>query len=232
MVGLSMLFQIQFPPPHTNVVIMPSVEKPWYSEADFWVAIGTILLASITAWLAYETRTLRRDGAKGVRAAIKSARSAEANATYVRQTMLNTLRAYVVVKEIENTQIDEYSIPISVTVRLTNTGQTPSQHQYCFCSLNVLKEPPEKSEFEGQTAPHNIRDVLGVNQFREVKRDILRDQQEQADIMAETKFLVLHGVVVYQDMFSPNQPHRTAFCQVWDYRYREWVPKGALNYIV
>lgn len=211
---------------------MPSIEKPWYSEADFWVAIGTVLLAAITGWLAYETRRLRQDGAKGVEAAIKSAGAAETNATYVQQSMLRTLRAYVVVKELENRRIDEYGVPLAVTVRLTNTGQTPSEHQYCFCSLRVLDEPPRKSEFEVMPVPHNIRDVLGVQQIRDVKREIVLDLPSQEAVMAEDKFLILHGLITYQDIFSPDQTHYTAFCQVWDYRYREWVPKGPLNYVL
>lgn len=42
-------------------------------------ALGTVLLACITAWLAWETRKLRRDGAESIKAARRSADAAQEN---------------------------------------------------------------------------------------------------------------------------------------------------------
>ena len=58
---------------------MPSPNNPFYTEADFWVALGTVLLACVTAWLALETRKLRRDGAESITAARRSADAAQEN---------------------------------------------------------------------------------------------------------------------------------------------------------
>ena len=226
-----MMLQLPAPPEHVRIVFMPAIEKPFYTEADFWVAIGTVLLACITAWLAWETRELRRDGAEGVKAAGRSAAAAEKSAAIAREAMQRTLRAYVVVKEIKFF-ISDLGLPRSVTVRIVNTGQTPSQSQYCFCKVERLDLMPIKSEFDIKQNPHDIRDVLGIDQTRDITREITYPSISDAAIAAiKTQELVLHGLIKYQDIFS-DEPHFTAFCYVFDFQYSEWVPRGPLNYVL
>lgn len=44
-------------------------EKVFYQEWEFWLTIFTFALAGLTSWLAFETRGLRLDSARSIRAA-------------------------------------------------------------------------------------------------------------------------------------------------------------------
>ena len=232
------------PSDHVTVVFMPTVDKPWYFEADVWVAVATVALAIVTAILAYYTYRLfaaaklaRADSldaiqaAKdGVAASEKSASAAGETAAIARETMQRTLRAYVVVKEVDPQNAKGLTMPNSVAVTIVNTGQTPSQEQYCFCEIEALQQVPTKSKFDTQVPPHDIHDVLGINQTRIVHRSTPPSTASPAQILQKSVLLVFHGLVKYKDMFT-DEPHFTAFCYVWDPGYSEWVPTGPLNYV-
>jgi LEA14-like dessication related protein len=51
-------------------------DKLFYQEWDFWVSAFTLILAGFTLWLALETRGLRKDSAKAIKAARASAKAA------------------------------------------------------------------------------------------------------------------------------------------------------------
>jgi hypothetical protein len=81
---------LQFPP---LAPITPVFEESWLVPGDFWLMLVTFILAGITPWLAWETSGLRKDGAKGIEAAIRSAKAAEMSVGVARDMMHNTLRA-------------------------------------------------------------------------------------------------------------------------------------------
>jgi len=51
------------PPIHVTVV---SPERPWYADWNLWVSIGTLIVAAMTGWYAYETRKLRKGSDKAM----------------------------------------------------------------------------------------------------------------------------------------------------------------------
>jgi hypothetical protein len=102
-------------------------EKSFYQEWDFWVSFGTLLLAFITAWLAWETRGLRKDSAKAIGASEETARSAAASAAIAQAAMERSLRAYVTVERPEPFNQNAAKIPHGVSVSVINTGQTPAR---------------------------------------------------------------------------------------------------------
>jgi hypothetical protein len=55
-------------------------EPLWYAQWDFWVSVGTILLAMMTGWLALETRRMRRGSDKAMGELAKHAENAAAAA--------------------------------------------------------------------------------------------------------------------------------------------------------
>jgi hypothetical protein len=57
------------------VIQLLTPEKLFYHEWDFWLTLFTFVLAGMTAWLALETRFLRRDSAESIKAARESAES-------------------------------------------------------------------------------------------------------------------------------------------------------------
>lgn len=53
--------QLGPPPIYIPQVVLPAPpEMPFYGQWDFWVSVGTMILATVTAWLAVETRRMRR----------------------------------------------------------------------------------------------------------------------------------------------------------------------------
>src|SRR6185369_16600225 len=80
----------------------------WYGQWDLWLSVGTMLLALMTAWLALETRRMRKGSDKALGeltkhaddAALSSQRSAaaaEESVKATRQAAQTGLRAWVCV---------------------------------------------------------------------------------------------------------------------------------------
>src|ERR1051326_4732465 len=118
----------------------------WYERPDWWVAIGTGVLALVTAALAVytyrlfrEARLARADSVHALGVAEKSAAAATRSADVAKESMQRQLRAYVTVDRITTDKVDDKMIPTVVSVRLINSGQTPSLRQYCFCKLTLEK---------------------------------------------------------------------------------------------
>ena len=63
------------------IVLPPIPEGRFYAQWDFWVSLGTMLLAMVTAWLALETRRMRR-GADRALEVMQSAMWAQSEDTH------------------------------------------------------------------------------------------------------------------------------------------------------
>lgn len=119
--------QIQ-PPGVPPIVVHWFVPEPiFYREWDFWLSVATMLLALITGWLAWETRGLRQDSAKAIRASRNTAKAALAQVNLSKESMHRTLRPYVTIDRITPRQRTSTGIPKEVDVFVINTGQITSQ---------------------------------------------------------------------------------------------------------
>jgi hypothetical protein len=71
---------MQLPPVRPIHVTVVAPEHPWYAQWDFWVSVGTLIVAAMTGWYAWETRRLRKGSDKAMGKLAKHAENAAAAA--------------------------------------------------------------------------------------------------------------------------------------------------------
>jgi hypothetical protein len=141
---------LQLPPlPPLHVIVITAAERPWYAEWDFWVALCTGALAFATAYLALETRGLRKDSAGAIAATNRNAIAAEKAVTISSTSMEKSLRAYIVVDGLIGANKNTYNIWLDSKLTIKNAGQIPATnvsivHLYSFSTdlPPPLSSPP------------------------------------------------------------------------------------------
>src|SRR5713101_442336 len=117
--------QLQPPPIPPIVVHWLMPEKLFYQEWDFWVTVGTLLLAVATVWLAFETRGLRKDSIKSIKASEQTA-TAAAESARVAAEMARHRRAWITIRKHHRECHPKMHIPTHARVWFINSGETPA----------------------------------------------------------------------------------------------------------
>jgi hypothetical protein len=207
-------------------------DKSFYQEWDFWVSFGTLLLAFITGWLAWETRGLRQDSAKAIAASEETARSATASAAIAQAAMERSLRAYVTVERPEPFNQNAAKIPHDVNVTMINTGQTPARKLEIFCCFGVRDEHDLPKGFDAER--DSLRKWNQTDIGKDQRRTIFEQYLKEADFKAIQEFsklLVVFGAVRDHGMFS-EQDRVTEFSYAWDVNRQHFSSVGEMNAII
>jgi hypothetical protein len=196
-------------------------EKAFYQEWDFWLSVITALLAVATFWLALETRGLRIDSAKAIRAS-------EEGIAVTRDATARTLRSYITVDEIKPSEKTSQGVPREVDIAVVNTGQTPARTVEVLSCLWLDREIPKSfAEYEARFRTWMPTD-LGKDQRRTVHSHFIGTDEMLATATRTPNKLVVCGFARYRDMLSDDE-RRTEFCFAWDMRQQRFYPVGPMN---
>lgn len=105
------------PPIHVTVV---APEHPWYAQWDFWISGGTLLVAMLTGWYAYETRRLRKGSDKAMAELSKHAENA---ATGSRQSAAAAERSAIALTE----QVQHTAAALNIAERSTKAAEQSAE---------------------------------------------------------------------------------------------------------
>lgn len=219
--------QILLPPIPPVHVAFVTQEPYWWARWDFWASFFTFALAIMTGWLAWETRGLRKDSARSIKASEQTAAAAAESAHLARESMQRSLRAYVTLERIDLRELDNLKIPTRINVCFINTGQTPARRLELFYSFTVRDNWPEKDNdpIYGSTL---MQADVGKDQRREFYAEYFRSAPQTSDVQTGAKFLMIYGCAKYLDMFS-DEPRYTHFSYAWNAKLQTFYPVGTLN---
>lgn len=208
------------------IILPPPPDVPFYLHGDFWVSVGTMMLAAITGWLAWETRRLRT-GADQALAATRESIRQQAEATRM------ALRPYVTVDEIRVRDRSPHGNPMQVAITVINSGQTPARHLEVLHRAAVLPSVPQNlpAGVAGFTrwAPTDIgRDQRRTTYCGFVGKDEVLDRLLDGQGGEPRDWFIVYGTVQYRDTFSEDD-RKTDFCFVWDNRLAAFYPIGPMN---
>jgi hypothetical protein len=221
--------QIQLPHVPPIIVHWLMEEKPFYEAWDFWVSIGTLALAGVTFWLAWETRRMREDSKKAIEASHKSADAATASVEVSQESMRRTLRAYVTVESCKPGMQDNRKIPRAIELVFCNTGQTPAIAHELFSHFLVMDHWPLKAfDPAGSEYRRWPRGDIGRDQPLRFWEEHYAGEDDLNAIHKHEKHYVIYGALQYRDMFSKDI-RMTEFCYAWDARNQYFVPVGPMN---
>ena len=220
------------PPPVPPIRVEFITPEPlWYAQWDFWVSVGTLILAAVTGWYAWETRRLRKGSDKAVAAAQQSADAAVRGVRLSEESMKHTLRAYVTVKHIEpKLQDPANKMPHQVNICVVNTGQTPARRLEMFYDFKILNAWPKLASVDIKKFSTMMQSDIGKDQERKFFAELNASITELATVTAQTHFLMAYGCVRYHDMFT-EEPRHTYFSQAWDATRHFFYPVGDMNAI-
>jgi hypothetical protein len=221
--------QIQLPPVPPVHVTFLTQEPYWWTQWDFWVSVFTFALALMTGWLAWETRALRKDSAKSIKASNATARAAAASVEVAQEAMRRSLRAYVTVQSVNPSMRDAQQIPRAVELILVNTGQTPAIRPELLYHITVLASAPE-GQFDpnGPEYYKSLRADLGRDQTIRLHREKYPDDPELEGIRNRSRFMMIYGALRYRDMFTDVE-RITEFCYGYDTLSQQFNPVGPMN---
>jgi hypothetical protein len=215
----------------------------WLAHWDFWLTIFTFGLTLCTAWLAWETRNLRIDGAKAIKAAIKNAeeaaRSAEAStqsaeaarmsAATARESMERSLRPYVLVDGLKFSY-DQGALarPIACKLEIVNTGQTPAINVVVRTRFLVANRPPTIHDLNDLQTSQSVVGIVGSGQkaSREVLFGISPDDAEIDSWLARSQSLFVLGRITYFDPIADKERH-TVFCHEGSAETKTFLASGS-----
>jgi len=216
------------PPIHVTVV---APEHAWYAQWDFWVSIGTLIVAAMTGWYAWETRKLRKGSDKAVAAAQQSADAAVRGVEISQASMQHTLRAYVTVKYVQVLSKEHsHRIPYTINICVLNTGQTPARRLEMFYDFKVLNVWPKLASVDIKQFSTMMQSDIGKDQERKFFAELKASDAELASVVQGSQFLMAYGCVRYYDMFS-DEARYTYFSQAWDGTRHFFYPVGDMNSI-
>ena len=193
---------------------------PWYAAPDWWVAIGTVILAIVTYRLVWLSQKAQQDSRDAIKIAERNAAAAQKSADTAIKSMELTLRAYVVVREIRITcsMPCNPSIPQGIRLFITNVGQTPALNSVFTCTAGVQTLPFEShgSMYEHDATILQLKGTIGHSQTEEVQIMMTNGfmSEHEAGLTFGGKQLLLRGNIKYLDFIS-NRERQTDFNYIW-----------------
>jgi hypothetical protein len=203
---------LELPLAQSCVVIQES-PLGWIAQWDFWLTIFTLGLAAFTAWLAFETRKLRKDAADSSKAA--------------REAILLTHRPRLIVRNVM-TQGDPLagSLDVSGSFQIYNAGNTLARVFNITCESWVGGSLPMKVPYNtrgGDKQEHPLFPVLpGIYQTQQFtisdKFNWHSDTEPNAANYIGLKNgsldIYIMGDISYSDGLDNQRV--TRFCRRWD----------------
>lgn len=208
------------------VVQMLAPEKLFYQEWDFWVSIGTMLLALATIWLALETRRMRRgsdkamgelakhaenaakaslEQAKDTRTALEiatrnaaaSERLAEANETLA----ISGYRGWLVVVKAPFSTVHNSDGGVTVVggVHFRNCGRTPCSGIGARHCVSFLPQQPMGFADDGG---HTNFAVVAPDEEVTILFKHTFNATEFQQLQSKAKTLYIYGNLHYTDVFG------------------------------
>lgn len=200
------------PPVIVNVM---TPEKAFYTDWEFWLALGTSALAALTGWLALETRKLRQDSARSI-AASEQAASAALQNVGIAQSAIQNRRAWVTVHKLEMIRHSSMNAPVNARVFLINSGQTPAFELQISSACRFVDKDSDidKAWFEWEDAGAPRRLPLGPNVDVDAFQPFnYKTNEELNSVVSGAWHLYWYGIVKYKT-------HQDDACwSKWCYRY-------------
>ena len=152
-------------------------------------------------------------------AAKRSADAAQESASHSR-TMLQSRRAWVVVRDWKSTRGDRTVEPVDGRIYLINAGESPAfdvqvSHNYIFKTGAFDEEALDYNDYFEPT-----HGVLGPNLSMEKFITFKYGQSQKEELLEDTMTLVWYGIVRYKDIFS--EEHWTKWCFEYDVRAQKF----------
>jgi hypothetical protein len=202
------------------------------------IAVGTLLLVCVTAWLAFYTRKLwaatvelgaeaqrtseRRSGeinasldnavrsAEGIEALAEATRN---NAVLMEGVMHTQLRAYVSV-DLQNVIYQDERLRFEAGMRLTNHGFTPARNVAYELSADILPVGLPEGFMFPAVHGRSVNDaMLAPRESFVIKAPLperIPDEEVDSVMQGKERRLYVWGTIFYDDIFG--RPQRTDFC--------------------
>lgn len=162
------------------------VAHNWWTEADSWVAVGTVALAAVTFSLAFFTYRLWRSTGELVKDA--------------RDSSQRELRAYMCMDGGSITR--QTPSFFRTAIQFTNSGKTPAHNVRTLITQVVSDKPP--SDRSTAMQPH-ARGVYGPRTPLHLVIDQNFTPEVIADVESGKKNFYVWGRVEYTDVFGHKQ---------------------------
>jgi len=210
---------VQVPSVPLVKVVFMHLDRPFYTEWDFWVSVFTLVLAVGTLWLAFETRGMRKSADQGMRVmethAAISARAAEVSAQATRAMAEIGQRPWISLKWL---RVLSEITPLTPVVRLgltfLNSGVTPAQHLLANVYSLVTADPfPDAPAYIRAPGVEPFSVTIPPKEEKRVFTDITLDRSDALSIINQQKRLYVYGVATYDDAFGNSHP--TKWCCIY-----------------
>ena len=186
-------------------------ELPFYEQWDFWVSIGTMLLAGVTAWLAIETRRIRRGSDEAMAdmrkyasdsaaAATTSAKAAEQSADAAKSLVEIGNRAWVALKQIETIVRSTNGLPIRFATTLENGGRSPALELRFAQWSKIAESLPNPPDYQGFNPMP--KGSIGPGLQGQIPNDVAYTPADEAAVFDGRKKLYVYGFARYKDVFG------------------------------
>lgn len=208
---------------------MPS-ELPFYEQWDFWVSIGTLLLAGVTGWLAVETRRIRRGSdeamadmrryaAVSADAATASAKAAEQSTAAAKALLEVGNRPWLTASQIQVLARTVTGLPETLVTTLENGGRSPVLALQ-FAQWSAIGESLEISpEYRGF---HPVpKGSVGPGLQGQIPSTIAYTEEDQNALFAQRKKLYIYGLARYIDVFGGR--HETKWALEYNLRTQQFA---------
>lgn len=192
------------------------MEPVWYLQWDLWVGIWTFALSAFTAWVAFETRKMRKgsDQAMSIMAkhAAESAQAAIVSAAATKALVEIGQRPWLSIRSIQLTrELTTEEPAVSLSVRFTNSGATPAQDvRTNHYSLVAQADFPDDPPYPMATGSKQVSFTLAAKETRTLFVELPLDSLGLQRTIAEEGTLYVYGTASYRDAFGNT--HRTTWC--------------------
>lgn len=190
----------------------------WWTEADWWVAIGTGILAAITGGLAYFTFQLWSDTGKTIAIAQQSADAAVSNAQMTKEVV----RGRMVLNASAGWYGTDTSRSIQGSIVFHNAGQTPVYEIINVMVFGLFDSPKVGFPLDQSATYRRTMVGAGVRDHDGLSWKLL-DSHERARIERGEQSFYIYGRMDYRDIFGDPQfiEYRYVSCgeiDMWKFR--------------